>query len=169
MTAAKDPLANPSYTPVSPPPGRFQSFGAFYPFYLGEHSLPTTRRLHLVGTSIALTAFARATLSLVPIALIKAAQSLPSTHGVHALHSGGFITSLGLDVILANWARKTAYLHTPATATWALGGLIGAYAFAWLGHFFVEKNKPATFTYPVWSLRGDLKMWWEVVTLRRAW
>jgi len=34
--------------------------------------------------------------------------------------------------------------------------------------FFVENNKPATFTYPVWSLRGDLKLWWEVVTLQRG-
>jgi hypothetical protein len=29
---------------------------------------------------------------------------------------------------------------------------------AWIGHFFVEKNKPATFDYPLWSLRGDYKM-----------
>jgi hypothetical protein len=36
--------------------------------------------------------------------------------------------------------------------------LVPGYAFAWFGHFFVEKNRPATFAHPLWSFMGDWKM-----------
>ena len=38
------------------------------------------------------------------------------------------------------------------------------YSFAWVGHFFFEKNKPATFTYPSYSLLADFVMLFEAVT-----
>ena len=38
------------------------------------------------------------------------------------------------------------------------------YGFAWVGHFMFEHNRPATFTYPVWSLMGDWKMFWQMLT-----
>ncbi|MBX9614012.1 MAG: DUF962 domain-containing protein [Caulobacteraceae bacterium] len=44
--------------------------------------------------------------------------------------------------------------------------LIG-YGFAWVGHFFFEKNRPATFKYPLWSLMGDWRMFFETVSGRR--
>ncbi len=38
------------------------------------------------------------------------------------------------------------------------------YGFAWVGHFFFEKNKPATFIYPVYSLAGDFVMFKDILT-----
>jgi hypothetical protein len=43
--------------------------------------------------------------------------------------------------------------------------LIG-YGFAWIGHFFFEKNKPATFQHPIYSLMGDFVMFAEMLTRR---
>jgi hypothetical protein len=37
------------------------------------------------------------------------------------------------------------------------------YGFAWFGHFFFEKNKPATFTYPLYSLMGDWVMFKDIL------
>ena len=44
-----------------------------------------------------------------------------------------------------------------------LFALISGYAFAWVGHFFIEKNKPATFKYPFYSFIGDHKMYVEIL------
>lgn len=40
---------------------------------------------------------------------------------------------------------------------------ICGYGFAWVGHFFFEKNKPATFKYPRWSLIGDFVMFKDIL------
>jgi hypothetical protein len=93
---------------------QFRSFREFYPFYLTEHSNSTSRRLHFVGTSIAL-------------ALLIA------------------------SVVTQHW--------------WLAGiALLQGYAFAWVGHFFFEHNKPATFKYPGFSLMGDWRLWWDILT-----
>ena len=52
------------------------------------------------------------------------------------------------------------------TATWWLlaVALVQGYAWAWVGHFFFEHNKPATFKWPWLSFKGDWKMWWQMLT-----
>ena len=40
---------------------------------------------------------------------------------------------------------------------------IVGYGFAWVGHFFFEKNRPATFQYPVWSLASDFILFWDLL------
>jgi hypothetical protein len=93
---------------------RFPTFADFYPFYLSEHTHPVSRRLHFVGTSLALMLLVAAVL----------------------------------------------------TQTWwlVLVALVQGYAFAWVGHFFFQHNKPATFRYPGFSLMGDWRLWWDIVT-----
>ena len=93
---------------------RFQTFAEFYPFYLGEHSNRTCRRLHFAGTT---------------------------------LGSAFLATAL---VTMNAW--------------WLLPGLLVGYAFAWVGHFFFEKNRPATFKYPFYSFVGDYVMYKDIWT-----
>jgi hypothetical protein len=94
------------------PEQQFTSFSEFYPFYLNEHRNPTCRRLHFVGSTLAL------------------------------------LCLVGLAATRNPW--------------WLLGALICGYGFAWIGHFFFEKNRPATFKYPLWSFMGDWVMYAQI-------
>lgn len=73
-----------------------------------------------------------------------------------ALHFVG--TSLGL-VLLFWFVWNRMWLFIPLC-------LVTGYAFAWFAHFVVEKNKPATFRYPLWSFISDYKMMWYMLTGR---
>ena len=56
--------------------------------------------------------------------------------------------------------------YSVTTASWGyllLLPVVG-YGFAWVGHFFFEKNKPATFTYPWYSFMGDWVMYKDILT-----
>ncbi|TMG87819.1 MAG: DUF962 domain-containing protein [Betaproteobacteria bacterium] len=49
---------------------------------------------------------------------------------------------------------------------WLAAAPFAGYGFAWVGHFFFEKNRPATFKHPVYSLLGDWAMFRDVLTGR---
>jgi len=70
------------------------------------------------------------------------------------LHFAG--TTLGLVAVLHAFSTLNFW--------WLLAGLAAGYAFAWVGHFFFEKNRPATFTHPLYSFMGDWVMWKEILT-----
>jgi len=95
-------------------PRSLRSFAEFYPYYLSEHSNPTCRRLHFIGSTLALV----------------------------CLWS-------------AIWTRQPGFL---------LAGLAFGYGFAWIGHFGFEKNRPASFRRPLWSLMGDWRMYFDIWT-----
>ncbi|MCC5816017.1 MAG: DUF962 domain-containing protein [Leptospira sp.] len=70
------------------------------------------------------------------------------------LHFIGSLLGL-LSIGLAIYFRNPWFL---------LGGLVSGYAFAWIGHFLVEKNRPATFKYPLKSFAGDWIMFYYTIT-----
>jgi hypothetical protein len=77
----------------------------------------------------------------------------PICRRLHFVGSSLVLLVLGLAVFSARWQLL-----------WLLP-LIG-YGFAWLGHFLFEKNRPATFRHPFYSLLGDWLMFWQILTRR---
>ena len=74
----------------------------------------------------------------------------PASRSLHFLGT----TLVLLIVAWAVWVRNYRLL--------LLTPVVG-YGFAWVGHFFFEKNRPATFTHPIYSLAGDWVMWKDII------
>ena len=70
------------------------------------------------------------------------------------LHFAG--SSLGLACLMM--------LVLSGNLWWLAAALVCGYGFAWLAHFAVEKNRPATFRQPLYSFMGDWKMFWQMLT-----
>jgi hypothetical protein len=73
------------------------------------------------------------------------AQSQPGTRAIHLVGTLLGWVLLILAIVLLHW-------------WWILGALVVSYALAWISHFFVEHNRPATFEHPLWSWWADQKM-----------
>jgi hypothetical protein len=52
---------------------------------------------------------------------------------------------------------------------WLLAAVIFGYGAAWVGHFFFEKNRPASFDQPLYSFRADWVMYWQMLTGKLSW
>ncbi len=78
--------------------------------------------------------------------------------GTRALHYIG--TSVAIVLLLA----------FIATGDWRclVGTPIAGYGFAWVTHFVIERNRPATFGHPLWSLLGDFYMLYLWMTAKLA-
>lgn len=80
--------------------------------------------------------------------------------GEHADKTNRTLHFVGLTL---GWTSMAIGLVTGRKALMAAAPVIG-YGCAWVGHFLIEKNKPASFKYPLYSFMGDHKMWWMIAT-----
>lgn len=97
---------------------RLASFEEFWPFYVSQHSRPSTRALHFAGTTMVLGS------------LLAGALVAPG---------------------------------------WAVLAPVVGYGPAWVGHFFFEKNRPATFRHPFYSFAGDWVMFKDILSGKIKW
>ncbi len=129
---------------------RISSLEEFWAFYLSEHRDPTSRRLHFVGTTGFLASMVGAAITS-PIAFPLAAAV-----AARLLQKG-----LDAEKDAPPFAHAAAVLGvgTLASPIFFPAGVACAYGFAWVGHFGFEKNRPASWTYPLYSLASDFRMY----------
>lgn len=74
----------------------------------------------------------------------------PICRKLHFIGTGLLFLILAASLITANYV-------------WLIAIPFVGYGFAWVGHFFFEKNKPATFQYPFFSLASDFKLFFDLL------
>ncbi len=78
-------------------------------------------------------------------------HSQPATRVLHYIGSICGIAAL----VLTLWLKQPLWIPI---------GLVAGYGCAWIAHFFIEHNRPATFKYPLWSFIGDYHMFTLMLT-----
>ena len=150
------------------PDRQYSDFASFWPLYVNQHSLPATKLIHAVGTTVAMASviaihggkkFGRLALGLTAgLSLALCAADMTAS----------FATGLPEAVIMALLVVACARAFSGLRAGTILKTFGIGYLFAWVGHFFVEKNRPATFLHPTFSLLGDFQLLWQLVTNQLA-
>ncbi len=80
-------------------------------------------------------------------------HSKPRTRAIHYAGTSLVVLIAAAALLSGSW--------------WLLAAMpVAGYGFAWASHAAVERNRPATFTHPLWSLRADFRMWWLWLTRR---
>ena len=74
-----------------------------------------------------------------------AEHSQPATRALHAVGTTAALACMTACIAKRKWSLLPL-------------ALVPGYGAAWFAHFFIEKNKPATFDYPLWSFIADYKM-----------
>ena len=155
------------------------SFTEFYPFYLCQHLNYTCKLLHFIGTSIIIMMMIKSfdiCLSFVPALFVGLSLRMLTvsldTGLIEGIQEMSYLSILALaNLSLIGIAMILVFLYTNKVLSGSsfkgtLVLLVG-YGFAWVGHFFYELNQPATFIYPIYSLLGDFRMWYELATSQR--
>jgi len=130
---------------------KYTTFDNFYEFYLSEHSHEDTRALHYAATTYLIQA-------LIFDERLLFAFLIAAGIGYNVFQCTLFLDHGYVEMIaLLSSALILGRLFT-GTMWKPLKVMIVCYSLAWIGHFVFEENKPATFTYPTFSLAGDFKM-----------
>lgn len=127
---------------------RLSSFGEFWPYYLSQHRDPRCRAVHFIGTNgfvlLAIGCIVARPTWMIP-AIVLDVVVFTAAFRIEATRNAAPVLLTGIALAVA---------ANPAV----LGAIVFAYAWAWVGHFLIEGNRPATFTYPLWSLAADYRM-----------
>lgn len=77
----------------------------------------------------------------------------PTCRRLHFVGTGLVLAAIATAVVTRQWM-------------WLLAAPVLGYGFAWLGHFVFERNRPATFSHPLYSLAGDFVLFRDMLTRR---